>query len=73
MQQWHDGAARTAQRWADQCRFLTHDSSESRAVSNFGQCGQNIFVSTHKMPWYVLYMCAFIYLQTFIRIYFELV
>uniref|UniRef100_A0A1B0DQX0 Uncharacterized protein n=1 Tax=Phlebotomus papatasi TaxID=29031 RepID=A0A1B0DQX0_PHLPP len=48
---WHHGAARAAQKWADQCRLLTHDSPKGRWIDNFGACGQNIFVSTQKVPW----------------------
>ncbi|XP_055599158.1 cysteine-rich venom protein-like isoform X1 [Uranotaenia lowii] len=48
---WHHGAARSAQKWADQCRLLTHDSPKGRWIDNYGACGQNIFVSTHKVPW----------------------
>lgn len=50
---WHAGAAKNAQRWADQCQFLQHDASEARAVCRFDQCGQNIFVSSQKVPWWV--------------------
>lgn len=48
---WHTGAARNAQRWADQCHFLQHNAPEERAVPRFDQCGQNIFVSTQKVTW----------------------
>nr|CAD7265108.1 unnamed protein product [Timema shepardi] len=51
-QSWHKGAARAAQRWADQCLLLTHDDVSGRYVEDFGSCGQNIFVSTHQVPWY---------------------
>ncbi|CAD7086125.1 unnamed protein product [Hermetia illucens] len=62
---WHRGAARTAQRWADQCRFLTHDTPKGRQVENFGSCGQNIFVSTHKVPWIFALRTWFIERQNF--------
>lgn len=52
-QRWNTAAARSAQKWSEQCRFLTHDTIEGRWVDKFGSCGQNIFVSTHKVPWYV--------------------
>ena len=48
---WHAEAARDAQRWADQCQFLIHDNVTGRWVDDFGSCGQNIFVSTHQVPW----------------------
>ncbi|XP_063700143.1 cysteine-rich venom protein-like [Culicoides brevitarsis] len=48
---WHHGAARAAQRWADQCLLLQHDTPKGRWVDNFGSCGQNIFVSTQKVSW----------------------
>ncbi|KAI9561935.1 hypothetical protein GHT06_012898 [Daphnia sinensis] len=48
---WHGEAARDAQRWADQCQFLIHDNVTGRWVDDFGSCGQNIFVSTHQVPW----------------------
>lgn len=50
-QKWHHGAARSAQKWAEQCRLLTHDTAKGRWVDNYGACGQNIFVSTQKVPW----------------------
>jgi len=49
---WNKDAARSAQRWAEQCMFLTHDNVTGRWVDNFGSCGQNIFVSTQQVPWY---------------------
>ncbi|CAH1960260.1 unnamed protein product [Acanthoscelides obtectus] len=48
---WHTGAARTAQRWADQCLVLEHDNETGRYDPNYGACGQNIFISSHKVPW----------------------
>lgn len=53
-QTWHAEAARDAQRWADQCQFLIHDNVTGRWVDDFGSCGQNIFVSTHQVPWWVI-------------------
>lgn len=51
LQTWHKGAAQAAQLWADQCLLLTHDSPTGRWVDLFGSCGQNIFISTHQVPW----------------------
>ncbi|CAG9798066.1 unnamed protein product [Chironomus riparius] len=48
---WHHGATKAAQRWADKCYLLTHDTPKGRWINNYGSCGQNIFVSTHKVPW----------------------
>ncbi|CAO1364329.1 unnamed protein product [Diamesa hyperborea] len=48
---WHYGAARSAQKWAEQCQLLRHDTPKGRWIENYGACGQNIFVSTHKVPW----------------------
>jgi hypothetical protein len=52
-QRWNKDAARSAQRWAAQCMLLTHDNVTGRWVDNFGSCGQNIFVSTEQVPWWV--------------------
>ncbi|OXA62459.1 Cysteine-rich secretory protein 2 [Folsomia candida] len=49
---WHSGAAKTAQKWAEQCELLTHDNATDRWTEFYGPCGQNIFVSTHKVPWF---------------------
>ncbi|XP_065561922.1 serotriflin-like isoform X2 [Artemia franciscana] len=49
---WHKEAAQDAQRWASKCRLLTHDSITGRWVEDYGSCGQNIFVSTHLVPWH---------------------
>lgn len=51
LQNWHHGAARAAQRWADQCLLLQHDTPKGRWMDQYGSCGQNIFVSTHKVSW----------------------
>ncbi|XP_047492033.1 cysteine-rich secretory protein 2-like [Penaeus chinensis] len=48
---WSSAAAVDAQRWADACQLLVHDSSDGRTVEEYGPCGQNIFVSTHQVPW----------------------
>ncbi|KAJ8909495.1 hypothetical protein NQ315_017596 [Exocentrus adspersus] len=47
---WHKGAAKAAQRWADECKFLVHDNITGRYIDNYGSCGQNIFIATHKVP-----------------------
>jgi hypothetical protein len=52
-QSWSKDAARSAQQWAEQCMLLTHDNVTGRWVDNFGSCGQNIFVSTQQVPWWV--------------------
>ncbi|XP_039433109.1 cysteine-rich venom protein-like isoform X2 [Culex pipiens pallens] len=62
---WHHGAARSAQKWADQCRLLTHDSPKGRWIDNYGACGQNIFVSTHKVPWLFALRTWFLERQNF--------
>ncbi|XP_064466690.1 cysteine-rich venom protein LEI1-like isoform X2 [Ornithodoros turicata] len=49
---WHSGAADDAQRWADSCQLLTHDNATGRWVDEYGSCGQNIFVSNVKVPWF---------------------
>lgn len=49
---WSSAAAVDAQRWADACQLLVHDSAEGREVEEYGSCGQNIFVSTHQVPWF---------------------
>ncbi|XP_042866363.1 cysteine-rich secretory protein 2-like [Penaeus japonicus] len=49
---WSSAAAVDAQRWADACQLLVHDSSDGRTVEEYGACGQNIFVSTQQVPWF---------------------
>lgn len=49
---WHKGAASDAQRWAESCQLLVHDNSTGRWVEDYGSCGQNIFVSNVKVPWF---------------------
>ncbi|ODN04238.1 Cysteine-rich venom protein DIS2 [Orchesella cincta] len=49
---WHAGAAKKAQRWAEQCQMLTHDNATDRWTEFYGPCGQNIFIATHKVPWF---------------------
>jgi len=51
LQNWHPGAQKTAQHWAEQCELLTHDNATDRWMPLYGHCGQNIFVSTRKVPW----------------------
>ncbi|XP_053665357.1 cysteine-rich venom protein-like [Anopheles marshallii] len=62
---WHHGAARSAQKWANQCRVLTHDTPKGRWIDNFGACGQNIFVSTHRVPWMFALRTWFLERQNF--------
>ncbi|CAH1183520.1 unnamed protein product [Phaedon cochleariae] len=49
---WHKDVAKAAQRWADACVFLTHDNTTGRFIDNYGSCGQNIFISSHQVPWF---------------------
>nr|XP_023018446.1 cysteine-rich secretory protein 2-like isoform X1 [Leptinotarsa decemlineata] len=49
---WHKGAAAAAQRWADACVLLTHDNVTGRHIDFYGPCGQNIFIASHKVPWF---------------------
>ncbi|KFB39125.1 AGAP009085-PA-like protein [Anopheles sinensis] len=64
-QKWHHGAARSAQKWANQCRLLTHDSPKGRWIDSYGACGQNIFVSTHRVPWVFALRTWFLERQNF--------
>ncbi|KAK5646647.1 hypothetical protein RI129_005111 [Pyrocoelia pectoralis] len=48
---WNHEVARSAQRWAETCMLLTHDDVAGRFIDNYGSCGQNIFVSSHQVPW----------------------
>uniref|UniRef100_A0A146KVW1 Cysteine-rich secretory protein 2 n=1 Tax=Lygus hesperus TaxID=30085 RepID=A0A146KVW1_LYGHE len=48
---WEKSAARAAQKWADSCRLLEHSSVDQRWHDQLGACGQNIFISTHRVPW----------------------
>ena len=38
-----------AQRYAEDCRGLVHNSAAGRSTRRFGSCGENIFISTHKV------------------------
>ncbi|KAL7304087.1 cysteine-rich secretory protein 2-like [Trichogramma pretiosum] len=49
---WHSGAAKAAQKWAEECYALTHDNATGLHTDAFGGCGQNIFISTAQMPWF---------------------
>ncbi|XP_053605273.1 cysteine-rich venom protein LIO1-like [Plodia interpunctella] len=49
---WHPEAARLAQRYAEKCIFLQHNDAKENAVPHLGNCGQNLFVSLHKSPWF---------------------
>ncbi|XP_066246169.1 cysteine-rich secretory protein 2-like [Euwallacea similis] len=48
---WHKGAAKAAQKWAEKCQFLVHDTSLGRHEPHYGSCGQNIFIASTKVPW----------------------
>lgn len=50
-QKWNDQIAEAAQKWTQNCKFLTHDNNDGRFIPNYGPCGQNIFVATQKVPW----------------------
>lgn len=52
LMKWHPESARSAQRWAEECLLLQHDNITGRWIDLFGSCGQNIFVSTHQVPWF---------------------
>ncbi len=51
VQTWSPSAASDAERWSRQCRVLQHDNTTGRWTDDFGSCGQNIFISTHLVPW----------------------
>lgn len=68
-QKYHHGAARSAQKWAEQCRLLTHDTAKGRWVDNYGACGQNIFVSTQKVPWWEREMIPFFLKAPFLTLF----
>ena len=48
---WDKEAAGMAQSYAEQCNGLTHNSQQGRWTRRFGSCGENIFISTHKVSW----------------------
>ncbi|CAG0891560.1 unnamed protein product [Darwinula stevensoni] len=62
---WMDDAAKAAQKWAESCQLLTHDSIKGRWTRQFGSCGQNIFISTHKVPWVFAVKTWFLEKQNF--------
>lgn len=49
---WHPLAAQQAQRYADKCIFLTHNNPSENTVPYLGSCGQNLFASSLKTPWF---------------------
>ncbi|XP_045470562.1 cysteine-rich venom protein LEI1-like [Harmonia axyridis] len=49
---WNERLAEAAQKWTQNCQFLTHDGNDGRFIPNYGPCGQNIFVATQKVPWF---------------------
>ncbi|XP_049866488.1 cysteine-rich secretory protein 2-like [Pectinophora gossypiella] len=52
LQHWNAEAAQQAQKYADVCRFVEHNSWKDRIVRNFYSCGQNLFGSREKTDWY---------------------
>ncbi|XP_050692947.1 cysteine-rich venom protein-like [Eriocheir sinensis] len=49
---WYKTAAEQAQAWAEQCGHHSHPEHPSvRWTSNYGACGQNVFVSPAKKRW----------------------
>lgn len=46
---WYEDAAVLAQSWADECKRLTHNRPVDQV---YGNCGQNIFISTAPTSWY---------------------
>jgi hypothetical protein len=48
-QTWHEDAANLAQSWAEECKRLTHNRPVDQV---YGNCGQNIFVSSAPTSWY---------------------
>jgi len=49
---WDEEAAELAQTWSDSCQLLQHNNSTGRWTKRFGECGENIFVSTQPVPWF---------------------
>ncbi|XP_076271287.1 cysteine-rich secretory protein 2-like isoform X1 [Rhynchophorus ferrugineus] len=47
---WHKETARAAQKWAESCKFLIHDTPTGRHIANYGACGQNIFIASKRVP-----------------------
>ncbi|XP_059474625.1 cysteine-rich secretory protein 2-like [Neocloeon triangulifer] len=45
---YHEGAAAVAQNWANACKRLVHNKPQ---VKGFKSCGQNLYVSSAKVPW----------------------
>ncbi|XP_023939149.2 serotriflin [Bicyclus anynana] len=62
---WHPLAAQKAQKYAEQCIFLQHNDPKENAVPYLGNCGQNIFVSSHKTPWFFALKSWFLEYQNF--------
>lgn len=62
---WHEGAARQAQKYAEQCRFLEHNDPQENTVLHLGACGQNLFVAAQKTPWFFALKTWFIEYQNF--------
>ncbi|XP_045459036.1 cysteine-rich venom protein latisemin-like [Melitaea cinxia] len=49
---WHPLAAEQAQQYAEKCIFLKHNDARENTVPHLGSCGQNLFVSSQKTPWF---------------------
>lgn len=62
---WHVGAAKQAQRYAEQCIFLQHNSPLENIVPRLGICGQNLFVAAQKTPWFFAIKTWFLEYQNF--------
>lgn len=62
---WNVEAAQQAQRYAEQCVFLQHNDPQENVVTNLGTCGQNLFVSAQKTPWFFALKNWFVEYQNF--------
>ncbi|XP_032530230.1 serotriflin-like [Danaus plexippus] len=62
---WHSLAAKQAQIYADKCIFLQHNDPRENTVPYLGSCGQNLFVSSHKTPWFFAIKNWFLEYQNF--------
>ncbi|KAI5633984.1 leucine rich repeat domain-containing protein [Phthorimaea operculella] len=49
---WNQEAAIQAQKYAEVCRFVEHNSWKDRRMKNYLTCGQNLFGSQVKLDWY---------------------
>ncbi|XP_026325014.1 serotriflin-like [Hyposmocoma kahamanoa] len=62
---WHQPAAQQAQQYAERCKFLQHNPPIENTVPLYGSCGQNLFVSSHKTPWFFAIKSWFLEYQNF--------